>query len=202
MKTLASLAVVAGLAAGAAHAQTITYTLSGTLTLNGGSDADGLQGASFSFTADYDSSGVYGDNFGLPMVVANSGTPTVTISGSSDGANNTSVGLPTDMAFYPTFAGTFTHPDGNHSVFNIGNGSSYTMQTNQTPAAGAGDVFIGGAIELDDFADGASYAAITILIGSAGSYELSNATITAVIPAPASIAALGLGGLVATRRRR
>lgn len=203
MKTLATLIAAAGLAAGAAQAQTITYSLSGTLINNGGGDADGLDGATFTYTADFDASGVYIDSFGLPAVVANGGTPTVTISGSSDGANNTSVGMTTGMAFYPTFAGSFSHPDGLQSNFIAGNGSLFEWGGNTSPATGSGNAFIGGAIELDDFAVGATYTANYIInLATGASYEFGNVRIDAVIPAPASLALLGLGGIAAVRRRR
>ncbi len=200
MKTLATIVAAAGLAAGTAQAQTITYTFSATASLAAGAGTDGLDGATFSFTADYDASGVYVDNFSLPSVNATSSS--VTISGSSDGANNTTGAFNNGSTFYPTFAGTFDNAGG-HMEFNLGNGSLFQFGGNTDPATGSGNAVIGGAIELDDFADGATYTGFGLInLGTGDLYSLSNVRIDAVIPAPASLALLGLGGIAAIRRRR
>ena len=200
MKTLATIVAAAGLAAGTAQAQTITYTLTATANLASGSGADGLDGATFSFTADYDASGLYVNNFGLPSVDAFASS--ITISGSSEGANNTTSGLNNGATFYPTFAGSFDNAGG-FIEFNLGNGSLYQFGGNTTPATGAGNAVIGGPIELDDFAVGATYTGFGLFNLSTGdNYTFSNVRIDAVIPAPASLALLGLGGIAAIRRRR
>ncbi len=200
-KNLAVLALVG--MAGAAHGDIIVYTVSGTLSANGG-DAAGLNGASISGVAHYDDEDTYTDRFGLASAGAMGGTPMVTISGAPDGANNTTTPYATDLAFFPTFAGTFTDPDGQHTEFTSGNGTPFQWTMNTSPSAGSGNAVIGGAVELDDFAP----ATLTGLPGltnlnNGETYAIINSRITAeFIPAPGTLALLGLGGLVAHRRRR
>lgn len=195
MKMMTAVILACGLA-GVAQAQNIDVTLTGTLDLTSGVDLAGLDGASFVMTASFDSNGTWQDLFGLPSADATS--QGLSVGGSAIGFNE-------NLAYFPTFAGAFSTPDGNHLTFNSG-GSLLQFFGNVNPAPGSGDAFVGGSIELDDF-DGATYVgtggstSVTDLT-SGTTYTLSNAVFTAVIPAPAGVALLGLGGLVATRRRR
>lgn len=151
MKKTVAMLVAAGALAGVAQADIIVYTMSGQLRANGG-DSAGVSGAIMTMVCHYDDTGVYTDGFGFPKVNAISGTPAMTMSGAPNGANNTTVGFLSDLAFYATFAGTFTDPAGGHTEFITGSGALMQFTANTSPAAGAGDVFIGGPVELDDFA--------------------------------------------------
>ena len=204
MKKTAAVLIAAGAFAGIANADVIVYEMTGTIGLLGGADAGQLDGASFTFTAYYDDSGVYIDRFGLPSV--DGGLAEYTIAGSGNGANNTTTNSNENSGFYPTFAGNFSSPDGLQLTFNTGDGNFFTYTGNTGATPGSVDAFIGGPIELDDFAPGATYGAAdggVAFTGAGGDYTLFNVEITAeYIPAPGALALLGLGGLAASRRRR
>jgi len=204
-KHLAVGAVAAAGLFGAASAsadQYIRYTMTGTLAANG-SDSEGLHGARLTAGMLFDGSSVYGTNFGFAMTVAVIGSPFVTISGSSNGANNTTTPYTTDLAFYPTFAGTFTHPTGLHTEFFSGSGAHFQFTMNTTPTAGSADAFVGSPVELDDFVP-ATYAGSGLFnLVTGESYSYVDVSITASkVPAPAALAAFGLAGLAGRRRRR
>lgn len=195
MRTLAAVVVACGMAAGIANAQPIEVMLEGDLALMFGSDTAGIDGDRFTMTATFDGSGTWGEAFGLPRAV--SMTSGLSIGGSAVGFNET-------LAFYPTFAGAFSDPDGQHLTFTVG-ASSMTFFGNMVPAPGAADAIIGGAIELDDF-EGAQYVGANGVTGvfdnlTGAEYTLNNVTFT-VVPAPAAAAVIGFGGLLAARRRR
>jgi MYXO-CTERM domain-containing protein len=195
---------VAGLfgAASASADQYIRYTVTGTLSTTGG-DSEGLNGARLTAGMLFDGTSVYGTNFGFAMTVAVSGSPFVTISGSSNGANNTTTPFTTDLAFYPTFAGTFTHPAGGHTEFFSGSGALFQFQMNTTPTAGSADAFVGTPVELDDFVPASWGGGSLINLGTGEAYSFVDVSITASkVPAPAALAAFGLAGLAGRRRRR
>ncbi|KAA0215849.1 MAG: PEP-CTERM sorting domain-containing protein [Leptolyngbya sp. PLA3] len=206
MKKLLAVVVLCG-AAGVTSADPINYQISGVLALTGGVDAQGLNGATFTLLAHFNTNDVYISSFGFAAVVQSAQRSSVTIGGSSIGANNTTTLMNEDSAFYPTFAGLFSHPDGLHHTFNTGSGQLFQFYGNTSASAGSGDAFIGSSVELDDFI-AATYAgtggATALYDSNTGtSYTLNNAVIDAwIVPAPSSAALLGLGALVAGRRRR
>lgn len=200
MKTILCIAAVCGLAASSARADIIEYKVSGTLALTGGGDIGGLNGASLTFTALFDNSGTYIERFGFPTV--DGGPGSMTVSGAASGTNNTTTSTNQNAGYYPTFAGAFSSPDGLYMDFFTGDGQLFQFLSNTTPATGAGDAFVGGAIELDDFAPGSTYVGSGITSFSTGdSYALINAEVTArIVPAPSALALLGV--LAIGRRRR
>lgn len=188
-----------------ATADVIDYTLTARIRTIAGSDTDGLNGATFTYSARFDDNGAYVERFGLAAAVAIAGTPTVTIAGSSVAANNTTIALPVSMAFYPTFAGHFMDPVGLRLEFVAGNGSLLSWVGNTTPAPGANSAAIGSDIKANDFAPSQYFGidgrrALTN-VSTDTRYTFEEVTIT-VIPAPGSLAALALPILIATRRRR
>lgn len=202
MKNLFAAAAVAALA-GVAQATVIVYTMTGDIQLTAGGDSGGLNGAQFELNTYYDDAGTYINRFGFATV---DGTGTVTISGASNGANNTTVSFNENTGWYPTFAGNFSSPDGLQLTFNTGDAQLFTFNGNTTPTPGSGDAFVGGSIELDDFAPGGSYIGVggtTAIFSADSTYTLNNVSITAdYIPAPGTLAFLGLGAFAAGRRRR
>lgn len=195
MRTMTAVFLACGVAAGIAQAQPITVSLTGDLNVTEGIDPEGYHGAAFVMTATIDGSGTWQDRFGLPMAVATASS--LSIGGSALAFNES-------VAFYPTYAGAFSDPDGLQLTFNASGGSLMQFIGNMTAAPGAADAVVGGSIELDDFT-GALYlgtlGADAVIDVAGGTYTLDNAVFTAV-PTPAGAALLGLAGLVAARRRR
>ncbi|MCW5776465.1 MAG: hypothetical protein KIS87_08515 [Phycisphaeraceae bacterium] len=197
---LAGVAAATFAGAGMAHGFTIIYMMTGTLSATGG-DSQGLSGATLTAVAHYDGTALYINSFGFAATPAIIGSPKVTISGSSNGANNTTTGYTSDLAFYPTFAGTFTHPAGGHTEFFTGSGALMQFTMNTSPSAGAANAFVGTVVELDDFAPANYTGSGLINLHTGEGYLFHNVTITAV-PAPGAAALLGFAGLAACRRRR
>ncbi len=202
MKSIACLAAICGLAAGSAAAATIEYRLSGTMLLASGTGAGGFNGASLTLKAQFDDGGVYIERFGLPTV--DGGPGSITISGATYDIDNTTTNTSESVGFYPTFAGAFSSPGGTYLTFYSGSGQLFELRCGTTPTPGAGNAVIDGAIELDDFAPGASYAGGGLSdYGDGSSYALTDVEITAtIVPAPPAMALVGYGVLVAGRRRR
>lgn len=202
MKNLFAVAAVAALA-GVAQASVIVYSMTGNIRLVSGSDVGGLNGAQFELNTYYNDAGGYINRFGFATV---DGNGTVTISGASNGANNTTVSFNENTGWYPTFAGNFSSPDGLQLTFNTGDAQAFTFFGNASPTPGAGNAFVGGPIELDDFAPGGFYGGVdgfTAFSSGNGAYTLINVEITAdYVPAPGTLAFLGVGALAAGRRRR
>lgn len=206
MKKLLAVVALCGVA-GVAAADPLMYEISGTIGLTGGSDDQGLNGASFRLLAQFDTDDLYISSFGFAAVVQSAQRSSVTINGSSIGANNTTTDMNEDSAFYPTFAGIFSHPDGLQHTFNTGSGVLFEFVGNTTPTAGSANAFVGTNVELDDFiaaSYGGTFGATALVdLSTFTTYTLDNAVIRAwVVPAPSSAALLGLGALAAGRRRR
>lgn len=179
----------------------LLYTLSGTLTATGG-DSAGLNGATMTVRGLYDNlNGVYIERFGLPAIAALSAD--ILIAGAPNGANDGKWDFTQDVAFYPTFAGTFTEPDGLFTEAFIGS-DLFQWGGNTDPSAGSANAVIGGVVELDDFAP-ANYTGFGLLNLTTGEgYSLDNVRIDATKvpePASASLLAIGLVGALLRRRR-
>lgn len=185
-----------------AHAGLISYVWSGTFSSASGGDTSGLDGASFLFDSTFDDINTYVLRFGIPAIIAESAS--LTISGATNAANNGLFSFNTDLAFYPTFAGIFSEPGGVFLEAVLGTGV-LTLDGNSTPSAGSANVIVGGGVELDDFV-AATYDGLLWSIGGED-YDVTNVRISAnalpesAVPAPASLALLGLG-LLSLRMRR
>ena len=154
---------------------------------------------------DVDSTAVYTNRFGYPAVVLNNDA-TLTITGSSISANNTTIALP-QLAFYPSFAGLFTDPGGNANVSTLPSGGSITLQINTVATTHGAAARVGDTVSLADFAPATS--ALEPLSGSDGTtYNQVNTSIRAAlspVPEPSSFvlrALAGLSGLIVSRSRR
>jgi len=201
---LAAAVAVGGLiVAGAATANTvIRYTMTGTIVAGGG-DSAGLNGATITGQMDYDSTQAYINSFGFAALPTIIGSERVTISGAPNGANNTTTPYNSQLAFYPTFAGTFSHPAGQHTDFTAGGGALMQFTMNTIPTAGSGNAVIGSLPELDDFVPASGSGNSLINLGTGEGYTLNNVVIDAYkVPAPGALALLGVAGLVSRRRRR
>lgn len=206
MKKLLAVVALCGVA-GVASADPLNYEISGVLGLTSGADVQGLNGATFRLLAHFDTNDLYISSFGFAAVVQSSQRTSVTIDGSSVGANNTTTDMNEDSAFYPTFAGLFSHPDGLHHTFDTGSGQTFQFYGNTIPSAGSGNAFVGTNVELDDFVAASYFGtggnSAIFDFGSGATYTLNDAVIKAwIVPAPSSAALLGLGALAAGRRRR
>ena len=87
-----------------ARADFIDYQISGDIVLDVGSDTLGLDGASFTLTASFDSDAVYQDFFGFPAVASISDS--LVITGASNASTNGTYSEDFGLVFYPTFNGT------------------------------------------------------------------------------------------------
>ena len=203
MKRILCIAALAG--SFPAFAGTIDYTLSGRISVVSGSDTDGLNGATFTYTAQFDDDSVYVERFGYSAALAIAGSATVTISGSSVSSNNTTLVLPVAMAFYPTFAGSFMDPVGLRLEFVAGNGSVLSWVGNTTPAPGSNSAEVGTDVKQNDFVP-ATYFGIDgrralTNVATETRYTFEDVAITA-IPSPGALAMLGVSTLLGTARRR
>lgn len=168
-----------------------------------GGDALGLDGAVVSMHLTFDSSTPYTNRFGFPAIVATSGT--LTVSGASVAANNGNFAMP-GVAFYPTFAGTFSEPGGIMQKVMLGTGW-LEMYTSTTPTASGNLATVGGIPLLSDF--GPTTTAGDRHTGFDGTrYNQSNGFVTATapssVPEPAFYGVTASAAclfLVATRRR-
>lgn len=208
MKTTATLAAVtvaclAGITSGAI----IEYSITATIRSVGSFDVGGYDGASIEFTTYFDDTAVYGSFFGAPFSQTSADfDSTVVVTGASVPASNTLYNsLSTTLNFAPTF-GTLTQGSGS-PLFAADDGNQILFILSDLPVSpGASNALPGGLFEMDDLATGL-FAAGSVGFNNFGaefnSYELDNAFATAaVIPAPGAMAVLGLGGLLAGRRRR
>ena len=190
----AALALLAGMA-GRADASTILYDYQTTLSLASGTDALGLNGALLTIQDDVSSSAVYITRFGYQAVVMNNDA-TITISGSSDAANNGTFSLP-QLAFYPTFAGLFTDPAGVDPTLTLSVGGTLTLALNTNETATGATEVAGNTVNIADF--GPATSQNIQFSGSNGAlYNQTNTTVTASgssVPEPASLG-LVLAGLV------
>ena len=190
------LALLLTLASGSANAGTIHYEYSTTLSLSSGTDDAGLDGATATINVTVDTSGVYVESFGLPAVPMNNDA-TVTISGSSQATNNGTFQLP-QLGFYPTFAGLFTFPGGDHPtlILPVGGDLLFRLKTDPSPTGAV--VTVGQTVSLADFVPATS---VDLDWDTAtASYSQTNTTVTATlttstVPEPSSLALLGLGGV-------
>lgn len=203
MKRTLCVAALAGTCS--AFAGTIDYTVTGRISVVAGFDTDGLDGATFTYAAQFDDNGVYVERFGTAAAVAIAGSATVTISGSSVSSNNTTLVLPVAMAFYPTFAGSFMDPVGLRLEFVAGNGSVLSWVGNTTPAPGSNSAVVGSDVKQNDFVP-ATYFGIDgrralTNVATETRYTFEDVTITA-IPAPGGLAMLGAAALLGAGRRR
>ena len=190
------LALLVTLASGSANAGTIHYEYSTTLSFSSGTDDAGLDGAKVNINVSFDSSGVYVDSFGYPAIPANNDA-TVTISGSSQAANNGTFQLP-QLAFYPSLAGLFTYPGGVHPVLTLPVAGDLLFNPATAPSSTGATVSVGQTVSLSDFVPATSdnYLWQTF---SANYNQVSTAltaTLTpSTVPEPSSLALLGLGGV-------
>ena len=193
---LGLLALLVTLASGSADAGTIQYQFSTTLSLSSGSDDGGLDGAAFKINVSVDSSGVYVDSFGNPAIPMNNDA-TVTISGSSQASNNGTFQLP-QLAFYPSFAGLFSHPDGIAPLHTLTVGGDLRIRLFANPSATGAGAVVGQTVSLSDFVPATSggYPWSTPTANYNQVNTILSATLTpSTVPEPSSLALLGLGAV-------
>ena len=185
------LALLLTLGSGSAHAGTIHYEYSTTLLLAVGTDDAGLDGATATINVTVDSSSVYIEAFGFPAVPMNNDA-TVTIAGSSQASNNGTFQLD-HQAFYPSFAGLYTHPDGLYQELFLPVGGTLTLRLSTFASAAGAGATVGQTVSLADFVPATSYNQPWST--STGDYVQDGTTVTATIPEPSSLALLGLGAI-------
>jgi hypothetical protein len=188
LSILATLGVVAGTAA-RANAGTIFYDYTTTLSLASGTDALGLNGAVVDVKVDVDSSSVYITRFGYPAVIMNNDA-TVTITGSSNAANNATFALP-QLAFYPSFAGLFTDPAGLAAQVTLPIGGVLNLQINTNETATGSAEIAGNTVNVLDFGPATSEA-LQLSDNNNAVYNQVNPTVTATLSAVPEPATLGL----------
>lgn len=206
--TAVTAALAVTITAGAALANDpIAITISGTLSGANGSDGDpartgALSGASFSLTGTVTPEDGYVRSLNLPAAVFNDGAELAISGATSPGYDG--VYLLDPAAFYPTIAGLFSHPDGfltGVDAVHATNAATLNVFGFFGAASGANDAEIGRIIETDDF-EGATDAGFSITLG-ADTYSAETLSVSAAtVPTPGVAAIAGLGGLIATRRRR
>jgi hypothetical protein len=204
------LMITLGLMGGiAGRADTILYDYRTTLSLNSGTDTLGLNGAVLNLEVDVSSSAVYSTQFGFPAVVMNDDA-SVTISGSSDAADNGTFDLPL-LTFYPFYEGYVANlftASGNQVVLSLPVGGTLLLDLSTEPTSTGSTEQSGDTVKLTDFGptvsdDGKFY-------GSNGNtYAQIDPTVSATIvssaPEPNGLALVltglcGLAGLSRSRR--
>jgi hypothetical protein len=193
---LLAAALIVSITGSSAQSSYIDYTYTTTLTLISGTDTAGLSGATVTVNALFSTTDVYVERFMIPAVVADLGT-TYTISGSSNAGNNGTFGLQS-MAFYPTFAGLFTEPQGSDPVASLAVGGSLTFLLNTTASTHGAGVAVGDTISLLDFAPATSLGANWFTTDGAYSQSVTSVSVALIgpsVPEPSSLALCGIAGI-------
>ena len=190
---LGLIALFLSLASGYANAGTINYTYSTTLSFSSGADDAGLDGASAIIKVSVDASAIYGELFGYPAVPMNDDA-TVTISGSSQAANNGTFKLP-QLTFFPSFAGFFEI--GLKPVTTLPVGGDLEMSLSTNPSSAGAGVTVGQTVSLLDFVPATSknnqWTTPTANYDQLGT--ILSATTASAVPEPSSLALFGMGAV-------
>lgn len=187
---------------GTTQAAIINYSVTGTLAVTTGVDSLGLEGATFTFEATFDSDATYGNSFGYPSIT--SLTSALTLSGASIASmNGTHSASALPLRFYATFSGQFFDHNGLHVNWLVG---THTLTMGSLVAPPPVPVVVGQQVSTSHF--GTELGATPYIYEGPNDWTVRNPTFavttTDSVPEPAALALIGVaaGAWVSARRRR
>jgi len=131
------------------RADYIRFTATGTVDQFGPTNTAGLDGATFTFSAQFDLPNTYTSIMGYPSVVGMN--PTITISGATESARNGTFTVSNGVAFLPNAARTgAVAADGTVMTASLG-GADINLNLFTDPTTAGSTKLIGESIEVADF---------------------------------------------------